>query len=297
MLSYTERRNLFGSLATQNTEEVKTLGDKLMDIAERKTLGSKKWKFLQKAFTVLTDSAAQFVTLPQYVDKVTSITVLIGTTTYQPHICTTREEWDRVNQVPETSDIPRFAYVYDGQVGLFPKPATSSNVITINSKVLRKTLSIADYTTGGILTAVVGSQILTGISTVWTAAMAGRWIKITKTDLANKGDGIWYQILSVQSNTSLTLVRKYAGDAITAGNAAYAIGECSVLPEDFQHLPVWGGLRTYYISPDPDSTQGAEYAGMYNDDVKAMEQDHLESENVLQDGEVENILEDNGHNL
>lgn len=273
MLSFTEARTLAGTLSNNTTTAFLTVFDTLRNIEEKRILSSRNWPFLEKQFTTVTDSANQFVVLPQYVDRVFSVTVTVGTYIYSPRECPSREQWDKLNMTTVSSNIPTWWFVYDGKIGLYPKPSTSSNTITINGKRLVKDLTIADYTTGGVLTAVVDSATLTGTSTVWSSSMAGRWIKITESDTTNKGDGFWYEILSVQSATSLTLVRPYKGTAITAGNAAYTISQCSLMPEQYQDLPIYGALRTYYTSVDPNVNQAKLYGGMYD----AMNQSLIES--------------------
>lgn len=268
--SYTERRNLFGDLCNNSVASVLTLADKLISIEEKRILSSRNWPFLEKQFTTLTDSSEQFVVIPQYVDRVFSVTVTVGTYTYSPRECPSREMWDRLNMVTVSSDIPTWWYVFDGKIGLFPKPSTSSNTITINGKRLVKDLTIADYTTGGVLTTVVDSATVTGTGTTWATSMAGRWLRITESDTTNKGDGFWYEILSVQSTTSLTLVRPYKGTAITAGDAAYSISQFSLVPEQYQDLPIYGALRTYFTSVEPEQTKAQLYGGMYDAMYKSM---------------------------
>ena len=270
MLSFTERHTLAGDLSNNSSTANLALFDKLISLEEKRILSSRNWSFLEKQFTTLTDSTAQFVVLPQYVDRVFSVTVTVGTYTYSPRECPSREMWDKLNMTSVTSDIPTWWFVYDGKVGLFPKPSTSSNTITINGKRLVKDLTISDYTTGGILTTVLDSATVTGTGTSWATSMAGRWLRITESDTASKGDGFWYEILSVASTTSLTLVRPYKGTAITTGNAAYTISQCSLVPEQYQDLPVYGALRTYFTSVAPDNSKAQLYAGMYQQMEKSL---------------------------
>lgn len=215
-----------------------------------------------------------FKMLPQYIDRVSSVYVTVGTYNYSPKECPSREAWDKLNMTTFTSDIPTWWFTYDGKLGLFPRPSTASNVITVNSKRLARDLTVADYTTGGILTAVNGSTVITGTGTTWTASMVGRWLRITESDTANKGDGYWYQIASYTSATVITLTKPYQGTAITTGNAAYTIALCSLLPEQYQDLPIYGALRTYFTSVAPDATKAQLYEGMYQNMYKTMESDY-----------------------
>lgn len=287
MLGYTARRNLFADLVNNSATAVLTLADTLINQEEKRILSSQAWGFLEKQFTTTTTASTTFTVIPQYVDRVSSVTVTVGSYTYSPQECPSREAWDRLNMTTVTSDVPQWWFVYDGKVGLYPTPASSSNTITINSKRLAKDLTIADYTTGGVITTVVGSATVTGTGTTWATSMAGRWLRITESDTANKGDGFWYQILSVASTTSLTLVRPYAGTAITAGNAAYTIAQCSLLPEQYQDLPIYGAARTYFTSANPDNTRAQLYDGMYQKMYKMLEEDYGNKNQscVIDDGE------------
>lgn len=293
MLGYLDRRNLAGTLSNNTATAALVAFDSLINIEEKRILSSRAWSFLEKQFTVLTDSTAQFVTLPQYTDRVSSVYVTVGSYNYTPRECPSREMWDRLNMVSVASDIPTWWFVYNGKLGLFPKPSTSSNTITINAKRSARDLTITDYTTGGVLTTVVGSATVTGTGTVWTASMVGRYIRITESDTANKGDGYWYEIASYTSATVITLVRPYAGTAITAGNAAYTIAQCSLLPEQYQDLPIYGALRTYYTSMEPDTSKAQLYGGMYAEMYRTMEADYTVKNQscVLDDGESRPIME------
>lgn len=274
MLSYSERRTLFGDLSNNSAIPTLALADKLISIEEKRILSSYAWSFLEKQFTVLTDSANQFVPIPQYIDRVSSIYVTVGTYRYSPRECPSREAWDRLNMTSVASDIPTWWFVYDGKIGLYPKPSTSSNVITINSKQSAKDLTVADYTAGSIVTMVNGLPTVIGTGTTFTASMVGRWLRITETNAANGGDGFWYQILGYTSATEITLVRNYAGTAITAGTAAYTISQCSLMPEQYQDLPIYGALRTYFISVAPDAGKAQLYGGMYKEMLKTMMSDY-----------------------
>lgn len=274
MLSYTERRNLAGDLSNNSASATLTLFDKLISLEEKRILSSYAWPFLEKQFTLTTVAGTQFTTLPQYIDRVSSVTVTVGTYTYSPRECPSREQWDRLNMTSISSDIPTWWFVYDGKVGLFPKPSSSSNTITINSKQSAKDLTVADYTTGSIVTMVNGSPTVTGTGTTFTASMVGRWLRITETNAAGGGDGFWYQILAYTSGTVITLVRNYVGTAITAGTAVYTISQCSLMPEQYQDLPIYGALRTYFTSVAPDTGKAQLYEGMYQNMLKTMESDY-----------------------
>jgi hypothetical protein len=76
----------------------------------------------------------------------------------------------------------------------------------------------------------------------------GRYIRITPSDLAITlaGDGMWYEIASVPSATTLTLVRAYGGTALSAASATYTIGQMPLLPEAFHDMPWQWAAGTYW---------------------------------------------------
>ena len=175
----------------------------------------------------------------------------------------------------------------DGQVEIFPIPATASNTITFNARRISTDLVRPDYTTGTITTvATVGVvTTVTGTGTTWTTAMIGRMIRINESDLALtlSGDGSWYEIATVPSATTLTLTRTYGGTALATASATYTIGEVGLIPEPHDMLPVYKALRIYFTSTDPDTNKAALYAGLYKDGYAQMVTDVGSKVNVVVD--------------
>jgi len=115
---------------------------------------------------------------------------------------------------------------------------------------------------GPILAYNQAGNVVTGSGTSWTTNMAGRWLNIPQaTSNTASGDDEWYQILSVQSATSLTLYNDYQGQS-TVG-ASYLIGETPLLPEDYQDLALWRALWIYYTSIVPNPAQAKGYLDLY----------------------------------
>lgn len=105
-------------------------------------------------------------------------------------------------------------------------------------------------------------NVLTGSGTSWTTNMAGRWLNISESaSNTTSGDNRWYQILSVQSSTSLTLLNDYQGQDVSGGT--YTIGETSILPEDYQDLALYRALWIYYNSIQPNPQQSKMYQELY----------------------------------
>jgi hypothetical protein len=266
MLSYTGRRNLFGTLTNNTTSGNLTTGDTLMNTADKRILTMRQWPFLERKDTSLTTTASQQAyEIPQRVGKAQAFTITVSSQIYTPREITSEQEWQRLNRTSVTSDSVEFFYIRGSKVEFYPKPASSSNTITVYGRAVPKDLSIADYTTGGVLTATNGSTAIVGTGTTWAVSMAGRYLRITESDTANKGDGQWYEISSSGSTTTITLVKSYAGTSISAGNAAYTIGQMALYLEGYHELPVYDAARTYFSSIQPDVAKYKMYDTMYKE--------------------------------
>jgi hypothetical protein len=152
----------------------------------------------------------------------------------------TENQWDALDKASE-SDYPRYFFVKSNSFEIYPTSSTDDLDMTVKYKVRKKDMTEADYTTSTIKTATFGSTAIVGNSlTAWDSSMDGKYIKITD-------DGDWYQIASITSATTLTLAREYGGASIAGGTSAYTIGEMSLLPEDYQDLPIDYALWQYYM--------------------------------------------------
>ncbi len=274
MLSYTGQRNLFGTLVNNSDSAILTTADTLINDRRRFILSRRNWWFLEKAFTFNTVASQQFYTLQGDIDRIlTSPYVTIGNIRYVPRECTNREEWDRLNLVSYTSDIPTWWIQYGSTVGIFPKPTTANYVYTLNAKQKVIDLSIADYTTGSIVSVATGGTAVVGTGTTWTAGMVGQWLKITAGAAANLGDGVWYQIAAVPSTTTITLAQPYGGVAISTATSPYTIGQMSIMPDAYDSLPIYLALQTYFTSIEPDQAKATMYTAMAGDLAKQMDAD------------------------
>ena len=289
MLTYTSGRNLFGKLTNNEESANLTLGDTLINESIRAIVRSKPWPFLFKTNTntINTVASQQFYTLPHDVEQVVAITITVGGTIYHAKAAPSREFWNKLNEYTNSSTLPEWFFVFNGQVGFYPTPSAASNAITISYKRRIFDLAIADYTTGNISSIAITAIAVTGSGTTWTAKMGGRYLRITDSDTANTGDGAWYEISSVSSATALALRPTYAGATIAAGSAAYTIGQVSVLPEQYQELPIYRACQIYFTSIQPDATRARMYADMVAQGMNDMKQE-------LSSNDTNPVIEDTG---
>lgn len=247
MKSYTTLRNLASSLVDNAETATLTLLDQFINDGHRLVCGERPWPFLPVSDTLATVASQQAYEIPARIGRLKAIKVTVSSTIYTPRLIVSESEWQRINMTVATSDIPQFFYVRGRTVELYPKSATTNGTITFYGNRELRDINVADYTTGQITTLANAGTAVTGSSTVWTAPMAGRYIRITYSDTANTGDGFWYEISSVGSNTALTLVKPYEGTAISAGSAAYTIGMMPLLPEAYHVLPVYYAAWQYWL--------------------------------------------------
>jgi hypothetical protein len=271
MKSFTTISNYATSLS-QNTSSANTsLFQQMINDAHRYLL--EKYFFNESAATIVTVAQQQFYNLPYDYSKLKTGTITIGQLKWTPTEILSRSDWDKLNVFSYYSDIPNNYFIYNGQMGFWPIPASSGNTITFNYKRRVSDLSVADYSTGTV-TATNGSATITGAGTGFLAnylPAAGSvlplnlWLKIT---LPN-GDGNWYQISSITSATVLTLVNTYQGG--TTSGASYTIGQMPLLLEDYHDLLVYRPLMIYFSSIAPNDAKKKEFEGLYNAGISMLD--------------------------
>lgn len=265
MLTYTGRRTIFGNLTENNASDNLTFGDTIMNNADRKVLNMANWDFMEGTFTRTTVASQQNYELAQdYKRLVASPYITVSSTRYTMKQAPNRKFWDDLNIVSRTSDIPEWFFIFGRELLIYPAPASSSNTITIPYEKRHIDLTIADYTTGTIVSIANAATTLTGSGTTWTAKMAGRYVRIDDSNTANTGDGQWYKILSRTSDTVIELDWPYQGTTITGGSGTYNIGQVSQLPEDFQMLPVYKAAQIYWAK-EGDRSKTISFKELYDE--------------------------------
>lgn len=225
-----------------------------------------KYYFNERTYTVPTIASTQFYNLPPQVKKLINVTVTIGSVVWQPKECPSRQMWDSLNVIQFNQDYPSYFFVYNGQVGIYPTPASNGNTITLNYKTRIEDLTMADVTdvtSGATLAITTNTAAVTASGAAFKQWMAGNWLRVNHnaTD-ANNGDNQWYQIDTVTDSTHLVLKNKYTGASVTAGT--FTIGQVSILPEDYQDLPLYRMGIIYYTTRFPDATRAQMYQKLWD---------------------------------
>ncbi len=225
------------------------------------------------ATTAITTVGVQEYSIPANISKVKDFTVSVGQLKYTPVEIKTRVEWDQVNFLPYTSDIPNYYFIYNGKMNIFPIPSTTGNIITFNYKTRVADLTYADYSTGTINTAgmVAGSTAVTGLATNWIttgtfpSAVDLSYVNLFIQATPPNGDGIWYWINNFSSGTALTLNNPVINAPNITNTTAYTIGQMPLLSEDFHDMLVYGALRVYYSSIMKDEEKYKNFDSLYQE--------------------------------
>jgi hypothetical protein len=231
------------------------------------------------ATTAISTVGVQSYSIPATISKIKNDTINVGQLKYQPVPIMTRAEWDTVNFLPYTSDIPEYFFIYNGKLEIYPIPSTTGNILTFNYQTRVSDLTFNDYSTGTLAAGgmVAGSTAVTGLATSWlTTGLYPSNTDIGYYNLKIKanppyGDGIWYPIRQFNSDTSLTLdVPVVNAPNITAATT-YTIGQFPLLSEDFHDMLVYGAIKTYYSSIVKDVDRYKEFDALYSERLVLLE--------------------------
>lgn len=266
MKTYTTLLTKYQTLSRNTSTENQTLGAELINESIRTIYNIRggKWWFLERTQDIDTVADQRAYQIPNKFRKLMDLYVSVGDTIYWPQPVFDPDRWKMILvSKMGTSDVALFYYRFGNQVEFAPIPATSGNTITFRGRVQPADLSIADYTTGSVVSIANGATAVVGTGTTWTADMVGRFIKITQTTAANGGDGEWYEIGSFTDATHIGLLKPYEGTSITATTAAYTIGQVSLIPEAYDSAPVYRALAIYWDTQG-ESSKAQRYWRQYD---------------------------------
>lgn len=272
MKSYTQIRNYAGSLSQNTSTTNLALFDQMINDAHKYLL--QKGFFNEASTTIPTVANQQFYNLPYNFSQLKDITITQGSLKWVPREIFTRENWDRLNPFPYYLDIPNNFFIWNGQIGIWPIPATTANTLTFNYKIRVPDLSFADYITGTCTMTNASATVAGAGGTAWMATYlpsAGSvlnlnlWLKAT----APNGDNNWYRISSIESDTSLTLLNTYIGS--TKASCTYTIGQMPLLLEDYHDLLVYRPLMIYFSTIVDNPNKKKEFTDLYNEGISKMD--------------------------
>jgi len=262
MLSWDDSQTMFQYLSHDSSADTLVKGKLMMNYGYKYILAELNRTVTSKTKTGLTVASQQYYQLPPDYLFLNEITITVGGKAYPIVEEESQEYWDYLNLTSQTSDIPQKFFIRQNfgiagaEIGIYPKPATAGNTITISYESTDADLSVDKYTASTI-TLVNGSATVTGAATVFTTAMVGRYLNVAKPT----GDGLWYKVASFTSTLVMTLENVYEGPS--GGGLTYQIAELFALPEEIQLLPVYYALQHYY-SGKQNIKQEAKYVGLFD---------------------------------
>lgn len=266
MVTYDDFIQTCYDLADDST--VQTLGfiSRMGNIGYRRAMKLFGRQFEERTKTSSTTAAQQYYQLPIDYSILKTITVTVGTQKLPLEEIKGQARWDDLNRMTNmTNGRPTHYFVRlnsgiaGDEVGIFPTPSTSGNVVTLVYEAIPKAIGVPAYTTGTINVANQGISV-TGIGSAFTSQMIDRYFQVS----IPYGDGNYYRITGVNSPTSINLQNYYEGPIAT--NVAYSIFELFALPEEAQMIPVYFTMWQYYLMrQNPESVKL--YKGLHDDDL------------------------------
>lgn len=243
MFTYTGGRNLFGTLTNNKTADNLTLGDTFINQFSLELIHKFPFLFGEQTFVLQTYPSQQFYTLPLQLRKLGTVQINVGNTggtattgsgfNWPVKECPTMQFWNDLNLTNNiTSDIPQYFIYFNGQLGIYPRPATGYNPITIKGQIEINGGAVADYTTGTIVTVpypltLTGALAIGDLSATLNGAFAlttGTYQMIFSSgenklvSLTNGSTAVtWLSALTKVTTTAVTLRTANGGDIITSG--------------------------------------------------------------------------------
>jgi hypothetical protein len=179
--------------------------------------------------------------------KIIGMTVSVSNT-YQVPIKEVRSEfeWRQITAYPYSSNWPAYYYMIgNDEVALWPTPSqTVANGLRYYYQQTDHDLSVEDIVStaiGQTCTVTNGSPTVTSTGSTFTSQLIGLQFQLTGiTDLT------WYEIANVPDASTLTL--KSAVVVPSASGLNFRIGQCSILPGQYQDTPIHYALGLFFAS-------------------------------------------------
>jgi len=269
MISFGAAQTRFQNLAQDTSDGALTFFKASYNVGQsilEDELGS---YYTEDTYTDITESGVFSYPLPadQFV-RLKEAYITISNVRYVLQQVHDETEWQTMlaQTTGNSSDILTHIFIRNNRFEVFPTPATGNGSSTGNTMTLiyeagHKDLTADDYLTGTITTLANGAKAVTGSSTVFTAAMAGRYFKIDSYPS-------WYKIGSYTSATAITLDTPYQGISIAAGSETYVIGEMPRTPSGTHSIPIWYGLMDYYQGFKQNEDKAVYYRNLFEGELK-----------------------------
>lgn len=230
MFTYTSQGTLYQTFTNNNSAANLAQGQMFINQYTLELVHKFPSLFSEQTFYLQTYPNQQFYQCPLQLRKINTLVINVGNTgsgvpttvtgagfNWPVKECPTAEYWNMINMTNNiTSDIPLYYWYYNGQVGIYPKPAAGYNPITIRGQAEVTSISQADYITGSIA-AIPYAQTLTGApaSGATAATLTVSWSLPTGTYQMIFSDGENILVSLVNASTAITWTEALA-NTVTA---------------------------------------------------------------------------------
>lgn len=255
MKTFTELLDEYVDATNDESTENRERGKRRINQRQR-TLCARDYWWLEQEFALLSVANQQIYDLPAKFKKFKELVITVGDLTYPLNAYLSIRKFDEANQwggITVTEYVEGYT-VRDNKLYLVPPPSASNLVLSGVYVRNATTMRLEDYTAGTVSVSN-GSKTVTGSGTSFQTTA-----KIRKGAVIFLDDEP-YEIATADSNTQLTLSKKYEGT--TLSGSTYRVGDVSVLPEEFQDLLWMGEAMMYYMKKDKE--QFAKYKLEYTE--------------------------------
>ena len=214
------------------------------------------WKNQQTQNTTTT-IGQQYYSYPPGVINVEAATIQQGTIVYPIIVVNSQEEWNHINQYPNTNTIiPQFIFPRQYDFGVWPVP-NAVHTMVLNFIYTTPPLNVADYSTGTV-TVTNNSQSVSSSGATFTAGMVGRYFVLTDGTYPTD---YWYKISGVNDSTNVLTLQSYY-EGTTASSQHYLIGQVPELPDEADILLSWGVTADWFASRG-DTAKSTSFNNLY----------------------------------
>lgn len=242
MRTYTTFRNNTAGYCNINTSDTTAMAkldtninDSIRTICN---LQGGKLRFLETTKNMYTVADQQTYQIPNKFRKLIDMYIYDGTgsstdTIYAPRMIFDPQIWKRVLQSHlGTQQVPYFTYVENTTFKIQPIPSTTGNLMVLRGRLQTRDLTIADYTTGTIVsvpysttfTAIVASGATSGtLSGAWSLPTGTYQIKLSNGEFrtatfTNSSTSVTWTEATTSASTATITVNESGGGSIVTGS-------------------------------------------------------------------------------
>lgn len=280
MLSWTQQQAKFVRLSRDNTSGTLVQGKEDMNTAYH-MFNAKFGRYFSRKqqFTNLNIGQGIYQN-PIDCIKIIGMVVRISDT-YQIPIKEIRDEyeWRQITAYPYSSNWPAYYFsIGNDEFELWPTPSQFvANGIRYYYQPQSFDLSVEDITSTSTSTTISitnGDVTVTSSGSDFTPQMQGLWFQVNGvTDLT------WYEIVGVPDSSHLTLKSAFVG--ITGTGLGFTVGQLSILPEEYQDVPIHYALNLFFSGKGNES-RATQHFTMFNNGIN----DAIESYSASTQGNI-----------